>query len=68
MNVNISKHHTSENCTWCEKTKECVTADFDDAFIGKAAMCWSCLQKAIKVQSRKEFQASVGSSTKPSNK
>ena len=54
MNIIISEHHTSETCTWCEKSKECVTADFNDAFIGKAAMCWSCLQKAVKVSSRKE--------------
>lgn len=53
MNVNLSQYHASETCAWCEKTKECVTADFDDALIGKAAMCWSCLQKAAKVCSRK---------------
>jgi len=67
MNISISEHHTSETCTWCEKTKECVTADFNDAFIGKAAMCWSCLQKAIKVQSRKESNPAIGSNAKPTN-
>ncbi len=67
MNINISEHHTSETCTWCEKSKECVTADFNDAFIGKAAMCWNCLQKAVKVSSRKETDETSGHNRKPTD-
>ena len=54
MKIHITDHHTEETCLWCEKSKECVTANFDDGFIGKALLCWSCLQKAIKVRGRKE--------------
>ncbi|QDT45171.1 hypothetical protein Pan241w_52900 [Gimesia alba] len=68
MNVTITQYHSTETCTWCEKNKECVTTDFDDGFIGKAPLCWSCLQKAIKVRSRQAGSKSAESETKPVNK
>ena len=52
MNVVLAAWHEQENCTWCERTKECVTVDFGDGFIRNAALCWKCLQKAVKVRNR----------------
>ena len=54
MNVTLTAWHETETCTWCERTKECVTADFGDGFIQNAQLCWRCLQKAVKVRSRQE--------------
>jgi hypothetical protein len=59
MNVTLTELHESETCTWCERTKQCVTSDFGDGFIRKAPLCWRCLQKAVKVRNRQ--QASSGS-------
>ena len=49
MHVTLTAHHQNAECTWCEKEKDCVTANFDDGFIQQAPLCWSCLQKAIRV-------------------
>ena len=54
MNVTLTAWHETETCLWCEKSKECVTADFGDGFIRGAALCWRCLQKAVKVRSRQQ--------------
>ena len=53
MNVTLSALHETETCTWCERSKECVTATFDDGFIQSEPLCWSCLKNAVKVQNRK---------------
>ena len=53
MNVTLSALHESETCTWCARSKECVTASFDNGFIQSEPLCWSCLKNAVKVQSRK---------------
>ena len=53
MNVTLNALHETETCTWCERSKECVTATFDDGFIQSEPLCWSCLKNAVKVQSRK---------------
>ena len=53
MNVTLSALHETETCTWCERSKECVTATFDDGFIQGDPLCWSCLKNAVKVSSRK---------------
>ena len=53
MNVTLSALHETETCMWCERSKECVTATFDDGFIQSEPLCWSCLKNAVKVQSRK---------------
>lgn len=52
MNVQITAHHESSTCLWCDKSRECVTADFGDGFIAKGTLCWACLQNAVKVQQR----------------
>ena len=54
MKVTISGWQEQENCSWCEKSRDCVTTDFDDGFLKNVAMCWSCLAQAIKVRSRSE--------------
>ena len=56
MNVTLSALHETETCTWCERSKECVTATFDDGFIQCEPLCWSCLKNAVKVQNRKSSQ------------
>lgn len=53
MNVTLSAFNETATCTWCERSKECVTATFDDGFIQSEPLCWSCLKNAVKVQSRK---------------
>jgi hypothetical protein len=54
MKVTLTNWHETTTCAWCEKEHECVTADFGDGFIQHAALCWKCLQKAVKVRSRQE--------------
>lgn len=63
MNVNLSGWHDETECTWCEKNKECVTADFGDGFIQKAALCWSCLTKAVRVRARQASTSTNRSKT-----
>lgn len=62
MNVQISAWHESQACLWCEKSRECVTAEFGEGFISQGNLCWGCLQKAVKVRSQQQ----TGSSCKPS--
>ncbi|MEX1096241.1 MAG: hypothetical protein WED34_09345 [Planctomycetales bacterium] len=52
MQVVLTAHHDEQGCTWCEKSRECVTVTFDDGFLKNAPLCWGCLQKAVKVRSR----------------
>jgi len=54
MELKLTDWHEEATCTWCERTKECVTADFGDGFIKRAPLCWRCLQKAVKVRNRQE--------------
>ncbi len=56
MDVKLTSWNETDTCTWCERTKECVTADLGDGFIRNAAMCWKCLQKAVKVRARQEAE------------
>ena len=59
MDVTLSALHETETCTWCQRSKECVTATFDDGFIQSEPLCWSCLKNAVKVQSRKEGRSTA---------
>ncbi len=52
MEVSLNAWHQQQQCTWCEKDKEGVSVTFDDGFLKNAPLCWSCLQKAVKVRSR----------------
>jgi len=52
MDVKLTQWHDSTTCTWCEKDREAVTVDFSDGFLKQTPLCWSCLQKAIKVRCR----------------
>lgn len=52
MHVILSSFSPSAPCAWCEREKETVTADFGDGFIRSAALCWRCLQKAVRVHQR----------------
>ena len=54
MEAKITAWHEATACTWCEKEKEGVTVDFNDGFIHDAALCWSCLERAVKVRARKD--------------
>lgn len=59
MNVILSSFSPSAPCTWCEREKETVTADFGDGFIRQAALCWRCLQKAVRVHQRQTAVATT---------
>lgn len=52
MNVTLNAWHAEQNCTWCEKQKECVSVTFEDGFLKHAALCWGCLQKSVRVRSK----------------
>lgn len=52
MHVTLSSFNPIGACAWCEREKETVTADFGDGFIRQAALCWRCLQKAVRVHQR----------------
>jgi len=54
MSVTISGLTPEADCVWCEKTRETVQVTFEDGFLRDTAMCWSCLQKAVRVRSRQE--------------
>ena len=54
MQATLTAHHESATCSWCEKTKECVTVEFTDGFLRRGELCWPCLHKAIKVRARQE--------------
>ncbi len=54
MQVTISHWHEQETCSWCEKSRDCVTTEFDDGFLKNVELCWSCLAQAVKVRSRSE--------------
>jgi len=63
VNVQLTAWHEKETCTWCEKSLECVTADFGDGFIRNAPLCWKCLQKAVKVRNRQDATTQRASAT-----
>ena len=52
MEIHITAWHETATCTWCEKQKEAITANFADGFLRDATLCWRCLEKAVKVRSR----------------
>ncbi|HQZ64533.1 MAG TPA: hypothetical protein PLY87_05635 [Planctomycetaceae bacterium] len=54
MKALISAWNSAGLCIWCEKDKEGVTVEFSDGFLGKGQLCWSCLQKAVKVRSQQQ--------------
>lgn len=52
MKALISQWNAVETCVWCEKDKECVTVEFGDGFLRNSALCWRCLQKAVRVRAQ----------------
>lgn len=54
MNVTLTAWHESASCSWCEKTKACVTTSFDDGFLQNVELCFGCLQQTLKVRSRRD--------------
>ena len=52
--VHISQWHESTTCNWCDRTKECVTVQFEDGFLIPGPMCWLCLQKTVRARNRQE--------------
>lgn len=64
MKALITGYHESTNCTWCEKTTEGVTVEFDGGFLHKAALCFRCLQQAIRVH-HKQQASTAGAPDKP---
>ena len=66
MHVTLSDYHESIACAWCEKDKEGVTVCFDDGFLKDLPVCWSCLQKAVKVRSRQKAPGAMNQNPVPS--
>lgn len=54
MKVLLTTWQESATCSWCDRTKECVTAEFGDGFLSKGPMCWPCLQKSVRARNRQE--------------
>ena len=49
MRIVISEYHDNISCTWCNRSAEGVTAEFDGGFLQKGPLCWRCLQQAARV-------------------
>ncbi|MEZ6128960.1 MAG: hypothetical protein R3C59_09775 [Planctomycetaceae bacterium] len=58
MQVLISDWKEECTCLWCSKEKECVTVTIDGGFLRAAALCWHCLQNAVRVRCRQSAPAS----------
>lgn len=54
MRVEITEYHEKETCLWCSREAEGVTATFDAGFLGKASLCFRCLQNATKVRAQQD--------------
>lgn len=65
MHVHLTTWHDSATCVWCEKSKECVTANFQDGFVKNSPLCWKCLAKSVKVRSQQEASPPTGSHATP---
>ena len=50
MQVTLSTFHEQVDCTWCERTRDCVSTTFSDGFLKESPLCWKCLQTAYKVR------------------
>lgn len=61
MTVHLTQWHQEATCTWCEKSRECVTTEFGDGFLKASPLCWACLQKAVKVRSRQDKPSAAAS-------
>ncbi len=68
MQVVISAFHQSQSCTWCEKQTEAVTVEFYGGFLQNCALCWKCLQQAIRVHHRQEFGGESAETKKAAGK
>jgi hypothetical protein len=68
MKAIISAFHESASCTWCSKTAECVTVQFEGGFLHKSELCFKCLQQSVRVHHKQtggEQPAGEGGSRKP---
>ena len=63
MRILISAYHDSATCTWCNRTVEGVTAQFDGSFLQKGPLCWRCLQQATRVHNLQTEERSQASQT-----
>ena len=54
MKALITEYHESAKCSWCEKTAEAVTVQFDSGFLTKGELCWKCLQQATRVHHKQQ--------------
>ena len=50
----IHIHGTDDTgaCCYCEREKPVVLVTFLSGFVTESSMCWNCLQKSIRMQSR----------------
>lgn len=49
MKALVTAYHASAKCTWCEKTTESITVQFDDGFLQRSELCFRCFQQATRV-------------------
>ena len=56
MKVQITGYHKSITCTWCDRSTEAVTVEFEDGFLRRAELCFRCLQHSIRVHHKQSKQ------------
>lgn len=61
MKAMISGYHKSTTCEWCEKSNEAVTIEFERGFLKQSALCFRCLQQAIRVHHKQSTPTEKGS-------
>jgi hypothetical protein len=45
----ISAYHETVSCTWCNKSAEGVSVNFEGGFLHKSDLCFKCLQQSVRV-------------------
>lgn len=49
MKVIISKFSAADQCQWCNRNVEGVTAEYEKGFLARGHLCWKCLQRSTRV-------------------
>ncbi len=59
MQVLISKFSESDECQWCNRNTEGVTAEFESGFLKRGHLCWKCLQRSTRVYATQNSTSSA---------
>ena len=57
MKALVTAYHQSSTCTWCEKTSEAITVQFDGGFLQTSELCFRCFQQATRVHHKQSGAA-----------